>query len=119
MVHKLIFGINFQQNALPFHPFVPQSLKGSKALTNFKYRKAVQDIYMEGYGNKVKSFSLDGKQLAVNEIPDNLEGKHEIKIILANNSLTEGKINKLDNYVSPAAQQVSYASGKLSWQNAA
>ncbi len=117
MVHKLIFGIEFQPAKLVFHPFVPNALKGNRSITNFKYRNAQLNISMEGYGNKIQSFLLDGKKMTVFEIPGNLKGEHNIKITLANNDLPSHGIHKVANHVSCATPFVSYASNNLNWQN--
>jgi hypothetical protein len=116
MVHRVLFGIEFQANKLVFHPFVPKALQGNRSLNNFKYRKAVLDISMEGFGNKIKSFLLDGKSLPVNEIPATLSGRHTLKIILANTVLPKGNINKVDNYTSPAVPLTSNAGKAIMWQ---
>ncbi|WP_036679145.1 alpha-L-rhamnosidase-related protein [Daejeonella oryzae] len=115
LIHKLIFGIHFNPDGLEFKPFVPDLLKGERSLTNFKYRNAVLDIEMEGSGNKIKSFSLDGKNQERAFISTNLKGRHSIKIVLENNLLPEGEINKVANYVSPAAPQSNYSAGTFWW----
>ncbi|MEP7109428.1 MAG: hypothetical protein ABI760_15650, partial [Ferruginibacter sp.] len=116
MIHKVIFGIEFHPARLAFHPFVPMALKGDRSLTNFKYRKALLNISMEGFGNKIQSFFLDGKKMAVHEIPANLKGEHSVRIILANNNLPFGKINKVDNHVAPATAFASYSGDDIAWQ---
>ncbi len=116
LVHKILFGIEFQTRQLLFHPFVPEPLKGKRSLTNFKYRKALLNIEMHGFGNKIKSFTLDGKLQQTAAIPANLEGTHSIKIILADN-LMDGKINKAKNYTSPATPVAEYVNGNITWQS--
>ena len=116
MMHKVIFGIEFMEDKLSFHPFVPAALKGARSLTNFKYRNAVLDIQMEGFGNTIKSFLLDGKLQQVPEIPTGLKGKHFIKIELANMFLDDGKINKQHNYTAPATPLISNKGNTISWQ---
>ena len=98
LIHKIIFGINFQQDGISFNPFVPFELKGKRSLTNFTYRTAKLNIEMEGYGNKIQSFLLDGV-VTKPFIPGNIKGKHTIKIILANNKLN-GKVNELPNHTA-------------------
>lgn len=115
MVQKLIFGIEFKANKLAIHPFVPQALNGKRSLTNFKYRNAVLNISLSGYGNTIKSFLLDGKKATVYEIPSTLRGEHEIKIELANSFTSAGKINKVENVTTPATPAVSITPDKLSW----
>ena len=114
LVHKIIFGIHFQPDGLTFEPFVPFELKGKRSLENFTYHNSTLNIEMEGYGNKIKSFSLDGKVLSKAFISQNLEGNHSIKIILANNKLN-GEVNEVKNYISPATPQPVYTNKELSW----
>lgn len=116
MVHKLIFGIEFQPAKMLFHPFVPRALKGNRSLTNFKYRDAVLNISMEGFGNKIKQFLLDGKIVPAAEVPSNLKGEHSIRIILTNNIAQQGVINKTNNHVAPASPIVNFANNTISWE---
>ncbi len=101
LVHRIFFGINFNPDGLSFTPFVPAALDGKRSLTNFHYRNAVLDIELEGHGNKVSSFSLDGFTQPNAFIPDNITGNHKIQIILANNS-PRGFVNEVKNRISPA-----------------
>jgi hypothetical protein len=114
LIYKVIFGIEFQKDRLMFHPFVPKTLAGKRSLTNFKCRKAVLNIEMQGYGNVIKSFELDGRA-ADPSIPYTLSGIHAIKIVLANNEAANPKINKVANYTSLDLPVVSIADGVLSW----
>lgn len=115
MIHKVIFGIRFGADDLSFHPFVPYPLRGKRSLTNFTYRNAVLDIEMEGYGNQVKSFTIDGKASSTT-IPGNLQGHHSIKISLANNRLSNDKINTVEHYTTLDAPAVNYLNDNLlSW----
>ncbi len=114
LIHKIIFGIQFQPDGLNFNPFVPFELKGKRSLKNFTYRNAILDIDMQGYGNKIKSFSLDGKLLSRPFIPGNLEGSHSIKIILANNK-PGGKVNELPNHTALVTCAPVLSNDELSW----
>ncbi|HJW17743.1 MAG TPA: hypothetical protein VJ499_11510, partial [Flavisolibacter sp.] len=114
IVHKVLFGIRFNEDGLSFQPFVPEPMKGERTLNNFKYRKAVLNIKMEGFGNQVSKFLLDGKP-SKPIIPVSLEGKHQVTILLTNNSIMAGKINKVANYTSLPAPEVTYSNGKLQW----
>jgi hypothetical protein len=119
MVHRLIFGIEFQPAKLVFHPFVPKALRGNRSLNNFKYRNATLNISMEGFGNTIQSFLLDGKKLAVAEISENLKGEHNIKIVLVNNNSRSSSINKVENHVSPSTPLADYSANTISWQRMA
>ncbi|MBF9255115.1 glycogen debranching protein [Pontibacter sp. 172403-2] len=117
MIYKVLFGMDFRANSLVFRPFVPEAFKGERKLTNFRYRKAILDIAMTGYGNEVKSITMDDKAVAKAEIPGNLEGSHTIKIELANKELEEGKVNQVEVLFSPEAPSgVTYTAGALSWK---
>ncbi len=114
LVHKIIFGIGFQPNGLTFNPFVPYQLKGKRSLSNFTYRNSKLNIDMEGYGNKIKSFALDGKILPKPFVPATLVGKHSIKIILADNK-PGGEINELPNRTSLPTPAAVLSDNNLSW----
>ena len=114
LVQKILFGAQFDENSIRFQPFVPEALKGARSLTNFKYRDAVLNIEMTGFGNKIKSFELDGAEHA-NIIPDDLTGIHTVKIILANNKLTNENINTVENEVSIETPVLWLKDNELTW----
>jgi len=114
LVQRVLFGIEFGKDSIFFHPCVPKAMAGNRSFTNFKYRNAVLDIRMEGYGNQIQSFELDGK-VALAALPYSLSGKHFIKIILANQAFCETNIHKVPNYTTIETPVVSYNSGILSW----
>jgi hypothetical protein len=117
IVHKVLFGIRFNQNSLSFEPFVPKALQGKRSLTNFKYRNAVLNIEMKGYGSKIERFYIDGHQTKESKISADLKGMHAIKIILANNNFSGHDINKVPEYTSLSTPEVVYNNGRLQWQN--
>lgn len=114
IVQRVLFGIEFGKDSLIFHPFVPQALAGNRSLTNFKYRNAVLDIQMEGFGHKIKAFELDGKT-SVAVLPSTLSGKHSVKIILTSQAFPEANIHKVPNYTTVETPIVTHSSGLLSW----
>lgn len=118
IVYKILFGIHYNINSIEFKPFVPKALAGKRSLNNYKYRGAVLNINMEGYGNQVKDMWLDGKPLAYHTIPASLKGLHEVKIILADN-VVAGKSNVQLDYTAPDTPEADYAEvhglGSLLW----
>ena len=114
LVYKVLFGILYNENSLEFKPFVPKALAGERSLEHYKYRNALLNISMQGYGNQIKSITLDGKPVIGGIIPADLTGAHTIKIILANNILT-GKSNLQPDYTAPETPVVTYEKGKLAW----
>jgi hypothetical protein len=116
MVYKLFFGMKFEADKLSFTTFVPDSYKGEKSLKNFRYRNAVLNISLTGSGNKIKSFELDGKTLSKAEIPGELEGSHEIRIVLEDNKIQSPGINKLKSYTSPETPVLIIKNNILEWE---
>jgi hypothetical protein len=115
VVQKVLFGIEFGTDSLNFHPFVPEALAGKRLLTNFKCRNAVLDIDMNGFGNEIKSFELDGQLLKVAAVPYSLTGKHSVKIALKNTKFPASTINKVPGYVTDETPAVTYTNGLLQW----
>lgn len=114
IVHKVLFGIRFNADDISFEPFVPKQMAGARSLSNFKYRDAILDIEMSGYGNKIKSFLLDGRSHSA-VIAGNLKGPHKISIELADNA-TDQKINKVANYYTLPAPVVKLSGNEISWE---
>lgn len=115
LVHKVIFGLQFSEAGILFKPFVPQALKGNRRLANFKYRNAILNIEMSGYGNVISSIKLDGKELKDAKIPSNIFGVHQVKIVLANKPFGNSSINKVESYTSLPAPVVKYNNEELAW----
>jgi len=116
IIHKVIFGIHFNTDGLLFQPFVPKALDGKRSLNNFSYRRATLNFDMEGWGNQISSFMLDGKRMQRAFIPAEITGTHTIRILMANRNFKERKINEVENATSPATPSMGLSSGSLSWQ---
>jgi hypothetical protein len=101
LAHKVLFGMKFEDDKLSFHPFVPEALKGERALNNFKYHDAVLNITMNGFGNEIASFKIDGKTSSNFFIPPNISGTHTIEIKLSNKKINSN-INEQPVSFSPA-----------------
>ncbi|KAA5543489.1 alpha-L-rhamnosidase-related protein [Adhaeribacter rhizoryzae] len=114
-VYKILFGLEFGPDKLIFKPFVPAALKGNHKLTNFRYRQAQLDIHLTGYGNIIRSVSLNDQILDTPEIPATLMGKNIIRITLANATPASGPFNLAPELFSPAAPFVTYQDQVLSW----
>ena len=119
MIHKVIFGIEFKQSGLYFHPFVPKPLGGSRMLNNFKYRDAVLDISLSGFGNKIIAYKMDDIQMKVPMVPSSLKGHHKVEMIMGKDvqHFHSNKINNVHNLTSPAMPVVTYSSNDLHWQS--
>jgi len=116
IIHKLIFGIHYTTEGLEFQPFVPEQLDGKRTVSNFAYRRAILNIEMEGFGNRVAAFYLDGKQQPVSFIPSSLAGNHRIRIVLFSRRFPLSSIDKVPNAFSPVVPSVLSGTDGLSWQ---
>ncbi|PIH04466.1 hypothetical protein CS542_01030 [Pedobacter sp. IW39] len=87
--------MDMQADALIFKPFIPEVLKGERTLTNFKYRNAVLDIKLNGYGKKIKSITIDGKPLPQAMVPATLKGRHQLILCWLMINQTEVKLQNL------------------------
>lgn len=115
LVHKIIFGIEYKKDSLAFHPYLPSSYKGEHVLTNFKYRDAVLKIELQGRGDAISKFILDGKQQYNESIPATIKGEHTISIVLVNTAVSKPVINKVKNYTTLNTPLVTMNDNRLSW----
>lgn len=100
-VLNVLMGIELLDNAVSFHPLVPREMAGNRELGNFKWRNAVLDISVSGYGAGIASFSIDGQDCEEAVFPDTLEGRHSVKIILDGKFPSSG-INMVPHVYAPS-----------------
>ncbi|MFN0047828.1 MAG: MGH1-like glycoside hydrolase domain-containing protein [Cytophagales bacterium] len=118
LVHKILFGIEFESDKLTFHPFIPEKFKGNRQLYNFKYRQSTLNIQIEGFGNHIKSFMIDGKP-AKPFVNEDIEGVHSIKIVMSNTTNNQNSINEAADIFTPETPLVVYADNAISWNSIA
>ncbi|MDU0372701.1 glycogen debranching protein [Hymenobacter endophyticus] len=115
LVYKVLFGMRFEPEGLVLRPFVPQALQGRRELTGFRYRGAVLDIELQGFGNDISTITLDGQPLPDATVPATLTGRHTVRITLKNQALFSVGPNHVPNRFAPETPAVRYAAGHLSW----
>jgi hypothetical protein len=115
LVYKVLFGMQYQGDRLVFRPFVPQAFAGQRRLEGFKYRRAVLDVEMEGFGNTISTITLDGQPLADAAIPAGLSGRHKVSITLSSEAPDAQPVNRMPNRVAPETPTVAFAKGRLTW----
>ncbi|MDE6397599.1 MAG: hypothetical protein K2K84_10040, partial [Muribaculaceae bacterium] len=109
LTNRLLFGINFEENGIRFSPFVPKTMADTRTLENFKYRDAVLNITVEGYGNEIKEFTVNGKRTAP-FLPAKAKGVQNIRIVMADNEPAEPmKVNMVENKKAPLTPIVRWA----------
>ena len=77
MVYRIFFGMEFATDGLHLHPVIPESLAGTRSLTNFHYRQAVLSLTVNGHGNQVRRITIDGRPAPI--IPSTLSGSHTVE----------------------------------------
>ena len=115
MVHRLFIGMHFEVDGIRFNPVIPESYKGKRTLSNFKYRNAVLDIEVDGFGNQIESFLLDGQPVENAFFPAKLEGKHSVNIKMKNKNFSSLDINLVANKFSLPYPQTKVENSKISW----
>ncbi len=112
LTHKILFGIEFGTDRLLFHPFVPRALAGDLRLDNFKYRDAVLDITVTGYGNEIKSFTVDGRPSKPEILARDARGRMKVNIVMADNEIPPLRVNNTSNLKAPLTP-VAWLEGSL------
>ena len=115
-VLRVFFGIRMEPERIVFQPFVPAAYTGSRTLSGFHYRDAVLDLTLEGTGNRVLSFELDGQPIPEAALSADLAGRHHLLIRLAGNPLG-GTITLREPEFAPPTPQVRLEEG-LRWDAA-
>lgn len=112
---RILFGIHFEENGLLFKPFVPKVLADNRSLDNFPYRGAKLNIRVKGYGDKIKSMTLNGKSHEPFIAADELRGNCEIVIELADNEFPPMKVNYSSNVKAPITPITWVEDNVLNW----
>ena len=116
MVHRVFMGMEFKTDGLYFNPVVPTVYGGERTLSNFKYRNATLNITVKGFGNKIKSVTIDGKAADKAFIGNEATGTHEIIIELANNKFQNTGINLVENHFTPTTVLAKKKGNIIQWQ---
>ena len=117
MVHRVFMGMHFQKDGIVFQPVIPKNYTGKKELSNFSYRDATLTITVEGYGNAVKEFKLDGNAETNHFFPANLSGNHAIHIQMSNEGFDNKPINMVGNEFSLPNPIVTIQNNTLHWDS--
>jgi hypothetical protein len=115
MNYRVLFGMNLETDRLSFKPVIPQSFSGTYQLERFSYRDAVLDITVEGFGDAVEAFYIDGVQQDDHFILSDLSGNHTIKMVM-NYKEEQKSFNQADFRVSPETPVVTLEGNELSWE---
>ena len=115
IVPNIYFGVNYELDGIRFAPFVPKNLAAKRELRNFRYRNAVLNMKVSGFGNEIRSFLLDGVE-AKPFFPASLEGVHTIEMVLSNRQPIAMKMTLKENAYQPLTPAAKLEGQTLSWQ---
>ncbi|MDE6273388.1 MAG: hypothetical protein K2M31_10340 [Muribaculaceae bacterium] len=115
LTHKILFGIDFEKDGLAFKPFVPKALAATRQLDNFKYRDASLDITISGYGDKIKSFKVNGKEQAPFIPAKKAKGNMKIEIVMADNYIEPIGVNHAPQMNTPITPIAWLEGTTLTW----
>jgi len=117
-IYKIFFGMKYMSDKLVFSPAIPENYGSNFSLKDFRYNQSTLDISINGFGDKVVEFKLDGKVQESTEIPNNLVGNHTIEITMNNDISNVGSINYVKNQYSPETPIVKHIDDNLVWEAA-
>ena len=112
---RLLMGMNYGHDCLEFAPVVPRELAAKRTIENFRYRDAVLDVTVSGYGDSIKSFKLDGVKQDLACINADIEGHHTIEIVMSDSFRKDMAINYQPALWTPMMPVATLADGRLSW----
>ena len=113
--YRILIGLNYTKDQLEFKPFIPREYKGKQSIKGLRYQNAILDLDIYGFGDKIISYSLDGKFYKYAIVPKDMEGKHKIEIRMNNQLPKQSEINIVKNVVSPESTSLHFANNQLSW----
>lgn len=105
-----IMGLRPEAAALSFAPIVPPSLPGTKWLSGVCYRGARLDVSVSGYGTRIASFKIDGRESHTYAVDSGLTGRHTVEIVMANNKVSSAPTRFDRPALLPAPPQVEWTS---------
>jgi hypothetical protein len=81
LIHKGLAGMHYNTEGIRFKPYLPQEINELQ-LRNIPYRSALLHVTIEGQGNRIQSFSINGRSVTENFLPANFQGQADIRITL-------------------------------------
>lgn len=97
---KMLFGISYETDGISFKPFIPAEMNDRRTLTGLRYRDMILNITVEGYGNRIQKFFLNGKAHSP-FIPADLKGEQNVRIVMDNNNIPPMRVNETANVKAP------------------
>jgi len=115
IIFRIIVGLNYKKDNITFTPFIPREYKGKRTIRNLKYINSNLDIEIIGFGDAIKTFSIDGVFQKTAQISSSLKGKHIVEIKMTNQFKHNNKSPIKDNIPSIDSPTLSLKKGILTW----
>ncbi|MDE7159218.1 MAG: hypothetical protein K2O24_00010 [Muribaculaceae bacterium] len=115
LTHKILFGLDFRKDGLAFHPFVPKAMKATRSLEGFRYRDAVLNITVEGYGDKIKEFTVNGKRQEPFIPAKKAKGTMDVRIVMDDQDIEPMRVNNVANAKAPLTPITWLEETQLVW----
>lgn len=115
LTHKILFGIDYMKDSLAFHPFVPEAMGQPRRLEGFRYRDAVMNISVSGYGDKIASFKVNGKEQPPFIPAKKAKGEMNIEIVMDNQPIAPLGVNHQRNAKAPLTPVAWLEGTQLVW----
>jgi len=115
VVYRVIFGLDYGSDRLAFRPFIPKSFKGYYELNGLRYRQAILDLKIEGFGDDIALFYIDNVKSDTYMIPEHLTGRHSV-VIKMNGKIKKSTKNLSVSRFTPATPEPEIVSGKMHWK---
>jgi Bacterial alpha-L-rhamnosidase 6 hairpin glycosidase domain len=117
MVHRIFIGMNFGLNGIRFCPVIPQSFGGTKMFNGFKYRNAILNVKISGYGKNIKSFKINGKKMKNAFIETTATGIQNIEIEMDNLSFDDQDFAVVENHFTLPDPATKLENNTIIWNN--
>lgn len=114
-VLRSVFGLDPDADGLWIRPFVHDMLGDYRRITGVRYRGGVLDITVRGKGNMISTFAIDGEVVQKPVVPRDIEGRHEVEVVLAGSDDTADGVNFASVPLMPPPPEVENA-GKMNFR---
>lgn len=118
MMVRVFAGMEFETDGIEFDPFVPASISGTKKISGFRYRDAKLDVIVNGTGDEIATFTIDGVVCDEHKFLASMaQGKHVIEITMANNEIVSQPRNASPQVWMPSTPIVDRQGDQYTFEN--
>ena len=117
IAQRALAGITLEEDGIAFRPVIPRGWSSKNQLNNFRYRKAILDISITGFGDQVRACYLDGKKQNKAFLPASLTGRHSVRLIM-NGEIAYNDLSKPQplSYSPETPQAYFDGASRIAWQ---